>query len=87
MIEKSNSIMVKLSEDKIPAELVLDLISHFNTNNHPEGFLFNDEEQLECFAADVLASTLSAHFGSETIVEHEPYNTIGTGGSTCPVSH
>ena len=54
---------------KIPAELALDLISHFNTNNHPEDFLFNDIEQLECFAADVLASKLSAHFGSETIIE------------------
>ena len=60
-------------DNKIRAKLLLG-----STYNHPVDFLFNDEEQLEC----VLASKSSAHFGSETIIEQGPYNTIGTGGSS-----
>ena len=56
--------MSKLLENKIfSAELILDLITGFNSDNHPEELnFFNEDERLECLASDVLASKLYEHF-------------------------
>ena len=56
--------MSKLVKDiKFTAELILELISEFNINNHPENLnFFIEDEQLECLSASELASNLSNHF-------------------------
>ena len=56
--------MSKLVKDiKFNAELILELISEFNINNHPENLnFFIEDEQLECLSVSELASNLSNHF-------------------------